>query len=897
MAYLTNKVTLTAYSSDGSIYTDRPFAVRQVVNVNDIIETIKYARQNNISITPRGGGTGLTGGAIGSGIILDYSRFKAILDINYEKKIVHTDVGIIYDELNLALKRHNLFFPPDPSSGDSCQIGGMLANNSSGPRSVKYGLTSNFVEELTIVNSSGKLIRLKKFKLNSPELELLFKAYPYFREVFELLRDNSQLIKDKWPKVKKNSAGYNLFQVVNDFDKGIFNLPALMVGSEGTLCLFASAGLRLLPIPGDKLTFGLYFKSLVEAGRTVAPILELGPSGLEIVDGSTLELIGRQKFDIPDNAAALLLIEFDDNIANRKIAFEKVVGNFDLAASPAYADNPERTAALWRARKSIVPTLYRHHATRRPISLIEDISVPPEKIPQFIEYITSLFKKHNLTFGIFGHIGDGNLHIRPLLDLNNNKEFELARQLYDTVYNEVISIGGSTTAEHADGRLRASVLRKLYGDEIFSIFKQIKKLLDPDNIFSPDSKLSEIPFTHNIDYQKINSFCAACGKCNGYCPAYDLFRREDFSPRGWLRIINQSGENRKNLDQFLSFCLNCKNCATVCPAGVDIASEIIKYRTQKPSAVSATAIELTDSDVFLNLSLRVGKLFEPIIKSDFGKSMISTFGRSLFGFDKSARFPTIAKIPLRARYPKKITSEGEVALFHGCADNLLQSNVGDALFKLFDYLGINISMPEQKCCGLPQEVYGHRDNLIEKAKFNIDHLNRFESVITGCASCLLKLHEYTELFDDSNPYKEAAEQLAAKCYDISQYLNKIGVDISKFNGDGQLNVTYHNPCHLRRAGLHKEPLVLIGKLDNVNIQHPQYADRCCTQAGSYGYLHFQESKKMFAKKKEDYKNIGVKIIMTSCPACRMKIEAEMGDKYRVVHPVEILAERIDKNKI
>jgi len=893
MDYLTNKATLTAYASDGSIYADKPSAVRQVLAINDIVETIKYARDKNLSITPRGGGTGLVGGALGSGIILDYSRFKNILNIDPHRRMVRTEVGIIYDELNLAMQRHGLFFPPDPSSGDSCQIGGMLAGNSSGPRSVKYGLTSHFVEELTIVDSVGKSINLKKLRLDSPELESFFIENENFREIYKILRDNSQLIKDKWPKLKKNSAGYNLLQVINDFDAGFFNLPALMIGSEGTLCLFVSTGLRLLPIPLEKLTVALYFQSLIEAGRAVAPILELGPSGLEIIDGSTLNLIGRQEFNIPENAAALLLVEFDDNIITRQEKFERLLKNTELAAPPDYAADPEQIAALWRARKAIVPTLYRHHATRRPISLIEDVSVPPEKIPEFIEYITSLFKTHNLTFGIFGHIGDGNLHIRPLFDLNNHREFELARQMYDTVYDRIISIGGSTTAEHAVGRLRASLLKKLYGGEIFAIFKKIKNLLDPDNILSPDSVLSEVPFTHNIDFEKIKSFCAACGKCNGYCPAYDIFRREDYSPRGWLRIINQSGEPRKNLDGFLSFCLNCKNCAAVCPAGVDIASEIIDYRSQKTSVLSGLAVRLTDYNALLNFSLRIGKLFEPIVKSNAGKSLVSIAGGGTFGFDKDIEFPIIAAKSLRARFPDRIAATGEVALFHGCADNFLQSNVGDAVFKLFDYLGIKVSMPEQKCCGLPQEVYGHRRNLIDKAKFNIDHLNRFDSVITGCASCLLKLLEYKELFDESDPYQQAAEKLAARCYDISQYLNQLGFDFSTLDGNHPLNITYHNPCHLRRAGLHKEPLKLISKLGNVEIHHPVYADRCCAQAGSYGYVHFQESKKMFEKKKEDYLNIKADIIMASCPACRMKIDAELGSKFKVVHPVEILARRIN----
>jgi FAD/FMN-containing dehydrogenase/Fe-S oxidoreductase len=889
MGYLTKKTTLTAYSSDGSIYAIAPEAIRQVFTVDDIREAIGFARQKHLSVTPRGGGTGLVGGALGSGIILDFGQFKSILNVDCDRQMATTQVGIIYDELNLVLRKQGLFFPPDPSSGDTCQIGGMLANNASGPRSVKYGLTSHFVEELNIITASGKSVNLQKMKIESPELESFFRENPEYREILNIIRQNSQLIKEKWPKLKKNSAGYNLLQVVEDYDKGILNLPALMIGSEGTLCIFVSVGLRLLLLPEEKLTIRLYFKSLIEAGRAVAPILEIDPSGLEIIDGSTLNLIGRSKFDIPEKAGALLLVEFDDNILSRKNDFEKLIKKLELAAPVEFADDPERTTALWKARKAIVPTLYRHHPTRRPISLIEDVSLPPDEIPEFIEFITSLFNSYNLTFGVFGHIGDGNLHIRPLFDLNNQKEFDLARHIYDTVYDRIISIGGSTTAEHADGRLRSSLLRKLYGEEVFNIFKKIKSTLDPENLLSPDSVLSEVSFTKEIDYEKIKSYCAACGKCNGYCPVYDIFRREDYSPRGWLRILNQSGESRKSLDKHLSLCLNCKNCTDVCPAEVDIADEIMSYRSQKPSRLSKLIIGYTDSESLLNLSLRLGKLAEPLLESRVGKSLMAILGRKPFGFDKSIHFPAIAEKQFRARFADRIVSSGEVALFHGCADNLLESGTGDAIFKVFDRLGIKVFIPEQKCCGLPQEVYGHRDNMIDKAKFNIDSLNHYDAVITGCASCLLKLMEYKNLFNDSSPYKQAAERLAEKCYDISQYLNCLDIDYSSFDNGQPLKITYHNPCHLRKAGIHREPLKLLDKLTRVKIFHPIYADRCCAQAGSYGFIHYQESKLMFKKKKDEYAKINADYIVTSCPACRMKIQSELKKNVKVVHPVEILA--------
>ncbi len=892
MKYNSDPTTLEAYSSDGSIYAVTPKAVRHIRSIEDISEAVVYAQKKGLSVTARGGGTGLVGGALGDGLILDFSDFRKILDIDIENRLVKTEAGIVYDELNLALKEHGLFFPPDPSSGDTCQIGGMLANNASGPRSVKYGLTSDFVETLEIIDARGHRIILKKLPLHSAESNSFFGDYPEYQKILNLLEKNREQINSRWPKLKKNSSGYNLKQVVDDLEKGVFNLPALLIGSEGTLGLIATATLRLLPIPKEKLTTRLYFKSPVYAGKAAVPIRELGPSGLEIVDGSTLTLIGREKYNMPPDAGAMLLVEFDDGIESKKPAFEILSEKLGLLTPIEFADDPEATADLWRTRRAIVPTLYRHHPTKRPLPIIEDVSLPPEEVASFIEYITDLFNLHNLTFGIFGHIGDGNLHIRPLFDLNDEKDFNLVVRLYDIIYDRIIALGGSVTAEHADGRLRAQVVKRQYGDKIYSLFLEIKSILDPGGILSPGNILSESAFTENIDYEKIKLYCAACGKCNGYCPVYDIFRREDYSPRGWLRIISQSDEPREALKKHLSYCLNCKNCTTVCPAEVDIAGEILKWRAEKPSFLSKVAIAFTDQEELLNLSLRLGRVFHPIMNKGFGKEIITNLGKPAFGLDETFCLPRPAQRSLRKRFSDRLGESGQIAFFHGCADNLLESRVGEAVFTVFDRLGVDLKMPEQKCCGLPQEVAGHRDNLLKKAKYNIDRLNRFDAVITGCASCLLRLKEYPNIFDENDKYKKAAEELAGKCYDISQFLNSLNPDWSIFNEGDPIRVTYHNPCHLRAAGLHLEPEKMLSNIDGIEIIHPLYADSCCGQAGSYGYTHFQEAKRMFQKKKDAYKKIEADYLMTSCPACQMKIRTEMGDTFRVVHPIEILAERL-----
>jgi len=196
-------------------------------------------------------------------------------------------------------------------------------------------------------------------------------------------------------------------------------------------------------------------------------------------------------------------VEFDDDIESKRENLEDLSRKLSLETAVEFATDPVSTAELWRARKAIVPTLYKRHPKKRPLPLIEDVSIPPEHIPSFIEFATSIFDSHHLTYGIFGHIGDGNLHIRPLFDLNDPDDLKLATELYDKIYDKVIKIGGSTTAEHADGRLRAPLLRKLYGDEIYEIFRSIKHILDPDNILSPGVILSDDPFSKNIDYEKI----------------------------------------------------------------------------------------------------------------------------------------------------------------------------------------------------------------------------------------------------------------------------------------------------------------------------------------------------------------------------------------------------------
>ncbi len=882
-----------AYASDASIYRVVPGRVSCPTGEKEAVEIILDSLNQGIPVTPRGGGTGLAGGALGNGRIIDCSRLTEIQQISSDKKTVRCRPGVIYQDLNIALKDYGLFFPPDPSSGDSCQIGGMLSNNSSGPRSVKYGLTSHYVEELVVLTNRRKPLTLKKYKLDDPHLKEFLAAYPEYDEIRKLLIDNRDLILDRWPRVKKNSAGYNLRQMVTDLDDGLYNIPALYVGSEGTLGFFLSVTLRLLPIPPGKRSFRLFFNSLEDAGDAVTPLLATEPSSLEIVDGSSLDLIGRRKHRIPAGVEAMLMLEYDDDLDAREDQLESALQHINPASPPERAASEEERLALWAARKAIVPTLYRHHPIRRPIPFIEDASLPVERLTEFISWMRKRLEKEGLVFGLFGHIGDGNVHIRPLLNLADESEFELAKRLYDETYDYMFSLGGSSTAEHADGRLRAPVLRKLYGDEIYNLFGRIKHILDPGNLFNPDVILSSRSMTDDIDLVKLELTCAACGKCNGYCPAYEIFRREDMSPRGWLRMMKFEGIDDDTLSDFYEYCLNCKSCTTVCPAGVDIAGEILKYKALRPDKTAARVISVFDDRKIFNRLLKAGSMFYPLSRSWIGRKGAALVGGRTFGFDDSAVFPEPARKSLRERHPDLCVASGEVALFHGCADNYFVSSAGDAAVKVFRHYGWDLAMPEQTCCGLPMEVYGHRDNLIEKAKFNIDALSDFTAVVFTCASCLHRLADYHQLFDIGSEYHGRALALKDKLFDLSQYLRLRRVtfdDTSRLNG---LRVSYHHPCHLRAAGLEKEPLRLLEQIEGIEMLHPDRAGRCCGQAGSFGFTHYREGTAMFDHKREEYRRLAPDVIVSSCPSCISKIRKEMGGEIRVCHPIELIADILE----
>ncbi len=328
----TDAPTLTAYAIDAGIHRVTPRAVVLAERREDIPALLRYAWERGVPVTARSAGTNLTGNAIGPGIILDCSRLNRILEVNREGSWARVEPGVVYAELNKALEPAGFRFAPDPSSGDACKLGGMLGNNAAGPRTLKYGATKDNVLDLTLYLADGSEVLARPYALDDPALRALTASHPAFQELFNLVKSRRDLIAEKKPRVSKNSSGYNLFALAEELDRGLFDLPRLFVGSEGTLGIAADARIRLIPRPARTVTGLLYFHRLEEVGEAVNALLPLRPSALEMMDRYAMDLVGRERHGIPPDAMAMLLLELDEDDVEAAIArAEGACAKFSLA--------------------------------------------------------------------------------------------------------------------------------------------------------------------------------------------------------------------------------------------------------------------------------------------------------------------------------------------------------------------------------------------------------------------------------------------------------------------------------------------------------------------------------------------------------------------------------------
>ena len=831
-----------------------------------------------------------------------------ILEVNREEQWACIQPGLVLAEFNKQLAPMGLMYGPDPSSGEMCKLGGMLANNSSGPHTLRYGSVKDNVKSLRIRLVTEGWLDAQSVAIGGTTQESLLGQYPSLRTVWNMIQQDQALIRAKRPKVSKNSSGYNVFDLIEGLDHGVFDVPKLFVGSEGTLGIMSEAKVQLVRRPLSTVTGLIHFRYLEGMGEAVPHLLELNPTALEVMDGNTLNLIGRETHGIPSNAAATLLIEFDDDEeGDGRERLKTLCRTFSLAGQVQLASDPPQQAELWKARKALYPTLYRFDPLKKPINFVDDVVVPVTRVGELIRYLEDYFGRHTVPVAIFGHVGNGNAHIVPLLDLSNQRDFHQMVEAHRDIHQIVLDrFDGSICGEHGDGRIRAEVVRLMYGEEVYEVFCRVKQAFDSQGLMNPDVKISQTSFTEHIDYERMSKPCATCAKCNSVCPVYDVFQSEDMSARGWFEIVTASDYQYLESKRVVESCLNCKSCRTICPAGVDVSDLILQRRAENPNWIAGWIFALHARPHLLHPLLKVMAKTQALWDRPVIRGLLEAATRPLLRrlaqtakIPKDMVLPTFASRHLRDRYPDLSrpahVEQAQVAYFHGCAANYFEDGVGDAVIGLLKDRGIKVALPMQRCSGTPIETYGFRDLMKEGARENLANLAKFEQVITSCASCTLSLKDYAQVFK-GEPEEYLAVDLQKRVKHISEFLvarrslprNRQGS--TSFHDVKSPKVTYHSSCHLRAAGVSKAPQELLASLPGLEFVEMQDAERCAGGAGTYIVKNYDVAHHIFQRKKRAIQQSGADVVATSCPACMIQLKNGLRGAAEVKHIAQVMWE-------
>jgi FAD/FMN-containing dehydrogenase len=511
--------TLEKYSHDASLFEVRPQVVVFPKDSKDIQELVKWANtEGGVSLTARSGGTCMSGGAINDSVIIDFTKYmNQVVEVTDEYAVMQP--GVFYRDLEIETLKRKRIMPTYTASKNICAVGGMFGNNAGGEKSIKYGKMEDFILETKMIFTDGNeyLVKpLTKEELDAKIAQGDFEGNLY-KSLYETIEKNYDAIKNAKPNVSKNSAGYYLWNIY-DKQTGIFDLNKLLVGSQGTLGIMVEQKWKLVPVEPISNVLAIYMDKIDKVGDLAKTLVAFKPDSIESFDDYSLKLAFKFFFDflgsmgiwkfiklgfamIPDGLLLLrggipkliVLVEVagktEGEVKEKLFEIKKAVEPFGfpihIAKSSSEADK------YWRIRRESFNLLRKHVQGKRTAPFIDDVIVNPEHLPEFMPKLQAMLESAGFVYTIAGHVGNGNFHIIPLLDMHDVNNKEMILDLSNRVYDLVLSYGGSITAEHNDGIVRTPYLEKMYGPFIMGLFKFTKSLFDPKNIFNPGKKVGD----------------------------------------------------------------------------------------------------------------------------------------------------------------------------------------------------------------------------------------------------------------------------------------------------------------------------------------------------------------------------------------------------------------------
>jgi len=942
------------YSTDASNYQMMPLGVVLPKTTDDVVATVTLCTEHGVPITPRGGGSSLCGSAVGPGVVLDFTKYMdALLDVDITQRCARVQPGLVLAQLNRRLAQQGLQFGPDPASAERAAIGGVIGANATGAHSIRYGMTADSLVAAKVVLADGTLLECSA---DAGEADNGLAT-----DVAALAQRYEAAIRRDFPKVWRRASGYNLDFIAemlayNPADPTAclteadarrqgsnlarhleqvsrFHLTPLFAGAEGTLGIVVEATLHLFPKPRQTALVITAFESLVEAMRAVPALLTAQPAAIELVGGMFIRLArdlpecrGRIGW-LPEHALpeGLLVVEFDGDdvaeVAEGVSRLQRLVAaeHLPCALNPLF--DPRAQTDVWYVRRMGLNVLTSIRSPAKPISIVEDVAVPVERLAEYVERLNAVFAANGTEGAFYAHASAGVLHVRPLVNLRTKEGVQQMQRIGQQALALCRELGGAMSGEHGDGYERSHQNEALFGDEVYRAFCELKDIFDPRGLLNPGKKVRaslmdehlRYPPTRSPDttlaFRVDGSFAGMVEQCNGngvcrkleggvMCPSYRATREEMHSTRGRANLLRAfisekslNGTRKPAPDEVkaaLDLCLSCKACATECAAGVDMSklkSEFMAHfyaergtplrawllgRIGALSPLAAAFAPLSNWMVNQPLFKRALRIAEPRAMPSFTGWTFDRWWRSRpRRTANEARFRAVLFVDTFSRY-----NHPQVAI---------------AAVRALEAAGGEVIVPPWKCCGRPLMSQGQPGPARSWARFNLAQLAPLAEqglpILTLEPSCLSMLKDdYRDLWPG-----KASEAVARSAMSIEDFL----VDhLPPLNRTGdQPPVLLHGHCHQKAlwgtGGTRR-------LLEAAGYRVTEIESTCCGMAGAFGYEaeHFTLSQQIGELNLLPAVRAAAGDVHVVAPgtSCREQIRHFAGRE--AWHPAELIAQRL-----
>jgi FAD/FMN-containing dehydrogenase/Fe-S oxidoreductase len=921
-----DNLTRQLYATDASPYQIVPLAVAFPKGAAQAASIIQAAAQAGVSVIPRGAGTGLAGGAVGDGLVIDFARHNRLIsNFDPERRTIRVGAGVVLDQLNDFLRPQGFCFGPDVATSARATLGGMIASDSSGAYAPFYGTTGMHVNELSIVLSDGEVSKVGPGQDSLPRQQNLIE---------DLLALNSMQVAERFPPgLLKRWPGYALARAVNEPG----NLLHILAGSEGTLAAITSAELKIVPLPAERGIGLLFFTSVAEAMQATVELLDLMPAAIEHIDSLVFDQTrGQREFQAVRDlleldirpCGAILMVEFFADVQDRLAQLQKR----KLGLRQLMLRTQAEADLVWAMRKAGLALLTGCKGAAKPSCFVEDTAVQPRDLPAYFNGLQQLMARVGVQASYYGHAAAGLLHVRPVLDLHSADDLKKYRQIADEVAALVTQFKGTLAGEHGVGIARTEYLKDQVGDELYQLMREIKQSFDPNNLFNPGKIISDgryqidrhlrlgagysltLPFEPRLAFAaKDNSFVANLEQCNGcggclkqtptMCPTFIATGEEIMSTRGRANAIRAVLELReikgdplrsRELEVALSNCLSCKACTTECPSNVNLAllkAELLHAHIRR-DGLNLRERLFSSVDQLGRWGCKMPRLANALLEFFPARFLRNR----LLGITTRRPMPRFAQIRFdhwfSKHQPDAPATRGRVILWDDTFTRYYEPHVGMAAVEVLEAAGFEVTLVTQRqCCGRPAFSQG---NLDEAARLGGHNLALLNADAGGTPIIFLEPSCFSMFVEDYRELKlPNVENVARRCFLFEDFIeNFLSWEPNglKFNNRaGRLII--HPHCHAKAL---TNPNLMRQLAERLQEKTVTLLDTgCCGMAGAFGLLEskYDLSVKVAEPLIQKVMNqpFGTTVVASGA-SCRQQIQHLATVRLR--HMAEVLAESL-----